>query len=163
MARQRTLARAAAACALMAVVACGDATGAGDGAIGGDWIAVRVGADDLPVPVSCGLAGCTYLSEAQLRFRTRGRLLDLRRYFHQDDGQPPVEPTDYGEAFAYQRFASDSFRVIRPFADTAYADTGVVRGDTIRIHLRKLQQQFGGIGSGRGPLVTFVRREAMGL
>jgi len=151
-----------AAVALSALaVACGDATGSGDAELDGDWIAIRVEADELPVPVRCGLGGCTWLSEAQIRFRTRGRLLDLRRFFQQVDGQPPTGHTEYGDAFAYQRFARDSFRVIRPFADTAYADTGVVRGDTIRIHLRKLEQQFGGIGSGRGPLATYVRREAI--
>lgn len=149
----------AGALAAVVVAACGDSTDPGPPEIDGDWRALSVNDEALPVPVRCGLGGCTYLAEMQLRFRSRGRLLDLRRFFDEFDGAPPGEPYDYGEAFPYQVIGRDSFHVIRPFVDTAYADTGWFAGDTLVLNVRKLDQQFGGIGSGRGAEVRYLRRE----
>lgn len=149
----------AGAVAWLAAAACSDSTDPGPAEIDGDWIAISVAGEEFPRPLRCGLGGCTYVSEMQLRFRTRGRLLDLRRFFEEFSDGPPGEPYDYGEAFPYQVIGRDSFRVIRPFVDTAYADTGWFAGDTLVLTVRKLDQQFGGIGSGRGPEVRYLRRE----
>ena len=147
------------ALASLVVAACSDSTDPGPPEIDGDWLAVSVNEDEFPRAVRCGLGGCTYVSEMQLRFRTRGRVLDLRRFFDDFDGEPPGEPYDYGDAFPYQVIGRDSFRIVRPFVDTAYADTGYFAGDTLVLNVRKLDQQFGGIGTGRGPAVRYLRRE----
>lgn len=156
---RRLRALAAGALASLGVAACSDSTDPGAAAIDGDWIAVSVDEDPFPHPVRCGLNGCTFLSDMQLRFRTRGRVLDLRRFFDALEGDPQGEPFDFGDAYPYQRIGTDSFRVIRPFADTAYADTGWFSGDTLVLNVRKLDQQFGGIGSGRGVEVRYVPRD----
>lgn len=137
--------------------ACRESTDPAPAALTGTFAAQAIADDSLPVPVACGLGSCRYLTALQLRFRTRGRLIDVRRFSDVTNAGDTTFSTDYGDAFAYRLFGRDSIELIRPYADTAYADSGAVRGDTILLNLRKLDQRFGGIGSGRGVVVRYVR------
>ena len=137
--------------------ACHDSTDPGPAALTGNWAAVRVDSGRLPTVVRCSVFSCMYVTEMQLRFRSRGRVLDLRRYMDVTFPSDTSAEPDYGDAFAYRLFGRDSIELIRPFTDTAWADTGVVVGDTIFLHVRKLDQRVGGIGAGRGPLVRYAR------
>lgn len=146
---------------LLATLAACSSTEPGTAEVGGNWVAVTVNGDSLPVPSrGCGLSGCTELVDMQLRFRTRGRLLDVRRFHFQPFEGDPAGAEEIGGAYAYRLFGDDSILLVRPVADTAYADSGVFVGDTLLMHVRKLEPQFGGVGEGRGPLVRFVRTPA---
>ena len=151
-----------AALAVALAVGCKDST-APTPELSGIWKADSADFSEvLPIVVRSALPGSPqlFLSDLQLRFRTRGRVLDLRHFFsavsptatHQDD-------YDIGGAYAYHLLSGHRIAITRPINDTAYADTGMISGDTMRIFIRNLEPQYNILGSGRGRQFRFLKVE----
>ena len=140
------------AVALALAVGCRDATSPDAGPTG-TFVADSSESGPLPVNTShCGFAGCTQLVDFQLRFRSRGRVLDLRRF-----RDPGGLETDIGDAYAYHLLGGRRIEIVRQGPAATYSDTGTIAGDTIRIRIRKLEPQFGGSASGPGTLFRLTR------
>ena len=146
----------AAALALAAAVGCHDATSPGD-ELTGTWVAAAVNDSALPHRIRCVALGCYEAEDLQLRFRSRHRVLDVRRI------ASPSSTDDIGDAYGY---ALDGTRitVTRPLrvgstATGSYADTGTVAGDTIFLHVRSLDPRVQDTSGGSGPVVRYVRAE----
>ena len=137
----------------VAALACHDAAGPVP-ALEGRWVADQVedsgGVHPLPYTTRCTRVSCIEVVDFQLRFRTRGRVLDVRRF----NGWLVNEA---GDAYGYRLVGAHGFQVTRPNLDQQYVDSGTVSGDTILVHVRRQETPSGLVLDGPGPVYRFIR------